>query len=659
MQPELVGQSWTGAAGRRRPVGGVPFTLAALVVALLPIRPAWLWAALIAVAVAMPWLIGVLRPRRPHPYWRLSADGLQQIGPDGRVITGYARERIEELALTAEDGYLTVFHKFGRAPVGELSWMGFEPLAFYVTARRLGLPMRVLDGDVGRLSDGGLAPPGRPVPDHTAEARLLAQEAELLAAAHEPRPLPAERREPARLSAPAENPGRLRVLALGALVALLGALMVARMAVQFPDLVPLLSRMAAAGWVLVGQAALHAVHRRLLRERPVRWTITTGRLVVRRGRGRRRRSRELRVHAGDTAALVVGPGVRVDPISGRPGPCRLSVLAFDHRMGLLARLPADGLDEFQLVHELHEHGWRVITPGANTPRPSVYGLDGLPEVFAQVPGGRLVVTDDGLGWADAAGDVVLRMPADRIGGIELLTIDGRAWLRLHGSDGEEFFAAPLAVLRISRTDLREQARKAGLPVSDAEYDAYLSAAFHSAVAALSAPSEPEADAAPPPEDGPVVTVDATRRSRISTCLASMVMCETAAVLGALWLGDALGGARQTLLWAVPAGLLTGLVGYWLYDRNRDQLHISPAGIAVVSRRGKVAWNLARGTVGGVGIDDSTDQAPRLVVWSPAGRVLRRLSFPPDLAELRRACERYGLPWGPPDADRRALPPPEL
>ena len=56
---------------------------------------------------------------------------------------------------------------------------------------------------------------------------------------------------------------------------------------------------------------------------------------------------------------------------------------------------------------------------------------------------------------------------------------------------------------------------------------------------------------------------------------------------------------------------------------------------------------------------STERLPRLVVWGPSGRVLRQVTFPPDLEELRRACERYGVPWGPPDADRPAPPPPEL
>ncbi|NVI85912.1 hypothetical protein HUX53_01145, partial [Actinomadura sp. BRA 177] len=361
----------------------------------------------------------------------------------------------------------------------------------------------------------------------------------------------------------------------------------------------------------------------------------------------------------------------------------------DGRMELVARLPAHGLDGFQLAHALDDHGYRVITPGARAPRGPDYGLEGLPEIFAQVPGGRLVVTDGGLGWADAAGDVVLKMPEDRIGGIELLTIGGHAWVRLYDSDGDEFFAAPLSALRISRTDLRDSARRAGLPVNDAEYDAYLSAAFHSAVSTLAAPEPERATAALPapatPDSGPAGDVpaprppdvtfsvsapptpatapgallDATRRSRIGTYGMSVLLCEAVALLGAVWLGPDLGGFNATAAWSVPAGLVIGLLGYWLYDRNRSQLRVSSAGLAVVTRRGKVEWDLARDRVGGVGIDESAERMPRLVVWAPSGRVLRQITFPPDLDELRGACERYGVPWGPPDADRPAPPPPEL
>ncbi|RFU42648.1 hypothetical protein DZF91_05475, partial [Actinomadura logoneensis] len=414
----------------------------------------------------------------------------------------------------------------------------------------------------------------------------------------------------------------------------------------------------------------------------------------------------LRVPASEVAALVLGPGLRADSLTGRPRRSELSVLAFDHRLRLLARLPAHGLDAFQLAHALADRGYRVVTPGARAPRSPEYGLEGLPEIFARVPGGRLVVEDGGLGWADAAGDVVLRMPEDRLGGIELLTIAGHAWVRLYDSDGDEFFAAPLSALRISRTDLREAARREGLPVNDAEYDAYLSAAFHSAVSTLTLPAAEDApgrtaeDAgpsalaapvpssgaeteagseagseagagsaslraeltlppAPSPADAPGVLLDATRRSRLGTYAMSLLLAEIVAVVGAVWLGPDLGGFVATASWTVPAGLLAGLGGYWLHDRDRPRLRVSPAGLAVVTRRGRVRWELARDRVAGVGIDDAAERMPRLVVWSPTGRVLRQVTFPPDLAELRRACERYGLPWGPPDADHPTPPPPEL
>ncbi|MBO2447384.1 hypothetical protein J4573_09830 [Actinomadura barringtoniae] len=707
MEHELVGLHEPG--GRWRPVAAGPFSLLAVALALLPIEPVWLWAALIGAVAATPWLIGALpeaRRRRARPHWRLTEDGLERLGPGGLSIVSYERSRIDGLAVTSDDGVLTVFHKFGRNAVGELTAMGMEPLALFVTARRVGMPVHILDGEAADLLDPAADDADGPLTfdeaglsrDHAAEQRLLDQEAELLAAAHEPprttgtaepadddeapRPAPAASGE-LRLSSPAHLPSPRRIALFGALAGLLGATMIARIAVEGAD--GFGPRLAAGCWALAATGAVLVARRRVLRAAQVRWTISAERLVVQ-GRG------GTSLDAAEVAALSVGPGLRLDPVSAAPRSSSLAVLAFDHRLRLIARLPAHGLDSFQLAHALDDHGYRVITPGTRPPRTPDYGLDGLPDIFAQVPGGRLVVADGGLGWADAAGDVVLKMPQDRIGGIELLTIAGHAWVRLYDSDGDEFFAAPLSALRISRTDLRETARRAGLPVTDAEYDAYLSAAFHSAVSTLSAPPPeqteqpeqpaltasttaattapaetepeellPEIDLTPPP--GPVtapgVLLDATRRSRIGTYGMSVVLCQVVALLGAVWLGPELGGFAATASWSAPVGLLVGLGGYWLYDRNRSQLRVSSAGLAVVTRRGRVQWDLGRDRVGGVGIDDSTERMPRLVVWSPGGRVVRQVSFPPDLVELRRACERFGLPWGPPDADRPAPPPPEL
>ena len=708
VEHELVGLRAPG--GRWRPVAAGPFTALAVALALLPIRPAWLWVLLIALVVAVPWLLGAApeaRRRRPRPYWRLSENGLERVGRGGLTMTRYERSRIESLAVTTGDGVLTVVHRFGRTAVGSLDSMGLEPLPFFVTARRLGIPVHILDGDAADLAEphpGAIAMAGGDpalalgLPrHHLAEQRLLDQEAELLAAAHEPRdgedgeegggPPDGE----VRLSTPEPLPSHRRIALLGALSGLLGAVMVLRIAVEGTD--GFGERLAAACWALAAIIGMLLARRRLLYSTRVEWTISARGLRVRQGR------RPVEVPAERIAALVVGPGLRPDPLTGEPRRADPAVLAFDHRLHLLARLPAHGLDAFQLAHALDDHGYRVVTPGARPPRTPEYGLEGLPEIFAQVPGGRLVVAEGGLGWADAAGDVVLRMPEDRIGGIELLTIAGHAWVRLYDADGDEFFAAPLSTLRISRTDLREGARRAGLPVTDAEYDAYLSAAFHSAVATLATEQEPApvpagapgaggqggragsdgdggdgargsgpgagggagagAQARLSPVDAPGALLDATRRSRIGTYLMSMLLCEVVALLGSVWVGPDLGGFTATAVWAMPAGAVAGLVGYWLYDRNRAQLRVSAAGVAVVTRRGRVEWDVTRDRVGGVGIDESSDRMPRLVVWSPAGRVLRQVGFPPDLEELRRACERYGLPWGPPDADRPAPPPPEL
>ncbi|GLW63872.1 hypothetical protein Arub01_21160 [Actinomadura rubrobrunea] len=698
MEHELVGLH--APAGRWRPVAAGRLAVPVLALALLPIRPVWLWAALLAAGAAAPWIAGAvpyLRRRRPRPYWRLSAAGLEKVAPDGTVATRYERSRIEGLAITVEDRVLTVLHRFGRAPVGALDALGLEPLTVFVTARRLGIPVFLLDGSVSGLTNDDRGK-GAPVSGddlglprhHVAEQRLLDQEAALLAAAHEPSrdgAAPSAAGEETRLASPAPVPGRGRTALLGALAGLLGVTMIAHIAVEGTARFD--QRLAAGCWAVVALAGVAGARRRLLRTVQVDWTIRADRLRVRTRPGRK--DGQL-LAARDVAALVVGPGLALDALTDRPRRVPLTVLAFDHRLRLLARLPAHGLDSFQLAHALDDHGYRVVTPAPRPPRSPAYGLEGLPEVFAQVPGGRLVVADGGLGWVDAAGDVVLRMPEDRIGGIELLTIAGHAWVRLYDSDGDEFFAAPLSALRISRTDLRESARRAGLPVTDAEYDAYLSAAFHSAVATLSSvpsepvPSEPvpshagasggqasaetaggaglgpaevEAPAPPKPSTAPGVVLDATRRARLGSYAMSVLLCEFVALLGAVWLGPDLGGFSGTAGWAVLLGLLAGLVGSWLYDRNRAQLRVSAAGVAVVTLRGRVEWELRRELIGGVGVDESSERLPRLVVWGATGRVLRQVPFLPDLAELRRACERYGMPWGPPDAERPAPPPPEL
>ncbi len=630
---------------RLRPVAAGSFALLSLFVALLPITPSGLWLAAVLACNVLPWLLGL---RAEHPgTWRLSSSGLQRLDADGAVRESYDRTRIEEFAVTADDGILTIFHRFGVTVPGSLADMGFDPLTFYITARRLGITTHVIDGDRTVFDDDDDdLPPDDEAPralGRHAEQKLRDQEAALLAVAHESHT--AARTGTVRLSTVAH--AWRRMTAIGVTVTLLALTMLVRSALLGG--LDFGTRMLGGLWALAGGVALITARRRRLSGAPLTWTITPGELRVRHAT-----VGEWRVRADGVSAVVVGPGTAVDPVSGRPAGDQNVVTVFDHRLEVLGRLPARDLDAFQLTHALNEHGYQVITPEQGTPRPSEYGLAGLPEIFSRVPGGRLVVDDDGIGWADGAGDVILRMPRERIGGMELLTVDGHAWLRMYDDDGDEFLAAPLSMLRISRTDLRESARRVRLPITDAEYDAYINAAFHGSMTRLGTSVAVPAEGQ---ESLPAVQLDVPRRTRALTYAVTATLCEAVAALGALWLRSDLGGYLIALAWAAPLALAMGVVGAWVHDRNRPQLRVSSSGIALVTRRGRTEWNVIRQAVGGVGIDEA--DAPRLVVWSPAGRVLRRVSFPPDLSELRRACERHGLPWGPPDAGHGADPPPEL
>ncbi|MCD0447687.1 hypothetical protein LO762_00530 [Actinocorallia sp. API 0066] len=612
MDHELVGLRAEG----RRPPGGAPFALLAFAVALIPLRPSWLWAALVLGFAALPLL---MPGPRPGPRWRLSAAGLELLDRDGRVAQSYAPGRVQELSISADEQVLTVHHKFGTTQLGTLPEMGFEPHAFFVTARRLGIPIRVVDSDFA--------------PDLDEEQDYLDVEAALMSAVVEPS---TPSGEPVKLASQGDGPARLRAALLGGTAVTLAWLMVVVSAVQ--GLETMSARFGAGLWALGGALAALGVRRRLRRTAPVTWAISADGVQD--------------VPAASIGALLLGPGPELNPLTGEPEYAPLTAVVFDHRLRVVAQLHARGVDEFQLAHTLDEHGYRVVSTAPAAPRPSEYGLDGLPEIFSQVPGGRLVVGEDGLGWADMAGDVMLKMPADRIGVVELLTVDGHAWLRVYDTEGEEFLAAPLKALRIARTDLREKARAVGLPVTDAEYDAYLSAAFHGAVSTLAAEDPAPL---PTPEGGPGALLDATPRARLwaygVTAAVTLLVTVTVA-----WVFL---GFSPVMAWSVPLGLLIGFVGAWFYDRNRSQLRVSVHGIASVTRLGRTDWSLRRETVGGVGIDHSGEGVPRLVVWSPGGRVLRRVSFAPDLAELRRACEQYGLPWGPPDSAGSAAPPPEI
>src|SRR3569833_2628021 len=131
---ELIGLR--APARRLRPVAAGPFALVSLVVALLPIRPSGLWLAAVLACYVLPWLLG-LRERRPGR-WRLSPRGLARLTADGTVAAAYELSRVEEFAVTAFDGVLSIFHRFGATAVGPLAELGFGPRGGGGAARRRG-----------------------------------------------------------------------------------------------------------------------------------------------------------------------------------------------------------------------------------------------------------------------------------------------------------------------------------------------------------------------------------------------------------------------------------------------------------------------------------------------------------------------------------------
>lgn len=666
---------------RIRPLGAVPCGLLALGVAALPITPVWLWLLLIVAISAVPWVIGTFWRTGTGETWRLSSAGLECLGKDGTVRVAYSRRRIEEFVLTTEDDTLFVLHKFGGTEIGSLTEMGFDRFAFFVTARRIGIPVHVLDGDQTVFdADETAAPPGR-----TVHRRLLAQEAELLRAVHEPVEADPAATVPSRLTRPLRCDPWL--VALGVSVSLLGAYLTLRLVLAGaadPDGFSLAARLTAVLWLSIATGAAVVTRRYWLRRAPLEWTVTADHIHVRhRGVG------EWRVHRDRIGVLCVATGPVVVP-SEPDITEELVVIAFDHQLDVVARLPAADLDSFELAHVLSEHGYTVVTDDARRARPTRpgYGLEGLPDIFKKVPGGRLVV-DDGIGWADASGETVLRLPRERLGRLELLTVNGQAWLRLYDADGDEFFTAPLSVLRTSRTALRDSARRAGLPVTDAEYDAYESAVLHRAfgpgAATVGEPGDPEArdgaggvegaggdagDGDTAASGGPDGTktaeeggneflIDSSRTVRQLSCLFLLGLAQVFALICAVLLRGGLDGFWRAWLWCALAGLVIGALGAWRYDRHRPQVRVSTTGIAAVRRRGRTQWRLDREVIGGVGVDRSNeDGRARLVVWNPAGRLLRMLPVGPHVRELRRACEQCGLPWGPPGSGATP-PPPEL
>ena len=79
--------------------------------------------------------------------WSIDPAAMERLAADGSVVESYERGRIEEFAVTADDEVLTIFHRFGVTTTGPLTDMGFDALSFYMTARRLGIPLHIIDGD--------------------------------------------------------------------------------------------------------------------------------------------------------------------------------------------------------------------------------------------------------------------------------------------------------------------------------------------------------------------------------------------------------------------------------------------------------------------------------------------------------------------------------
>ncbi|WP_460364916.1 hypothetical protein [Actinocorallia lasiicapitis] len=229
MDHELVGLRAEG----RRPPGGAPFVLLAFAIALVPIEPAWLWALAVLTCAALPL---VVPGTRPGASWRLSADGLALTGRDGSVRQEYKASRIDELSITADEQVLTVHHKFGTTQLGTLPEMGFEPHTFFVTARRLGIKIRVVDGDYA--------------PDPDEEQDYLDVEAALMSAVVE-ESVPAG--EPVTLSSLGARRIRTRAMVATGALALVAALMVAATAESEPTLA---DRFPAALWALAAPAAM-------------------------------------------------------------------------------------------------------------------------------------------------------------------------------------------------------------------------------------------------------------------------------------------------------------------------------------------------------------------------------------------------------------------
>ncbi|MEV0318509.1 hypothetical protein ACIBKX_09910 [Streptomyces sp. NPDC050658] len=587
-------------------------------------------------AALLGWLIGALRPQlRADTVWRLSGVGLERLR-SGKATATYSFSRERPLLLSAMALEVRAPTDYGSTKVGNLCAMGLEDMTiamfpFWVTTRRLGAPLQLFDG------------PGEPEGNAAArEAGFARREAALLSAAAEG-PLPAQATGPIELSRPEPDVrtrklGRRIAFCIVGLVGLGVAAMPSDDAVE--GRVALISALAMA--VLVWAAgSLHNV----LRTPPAHWTVSPQGITV----------RDPWFGTTELPATSIA-GIVPTELTRDLGDGKVSVSLitqfYGHDLALVGTAYSGDIPPDELLAVLRSRGYRVVV---DQPHSSAYDVNPGFLPHQVLPEARFALGVDHVGWEGEQG--AIRIPRAEIGGLELHTRSGHPWLRLRGSGGEELLHAPLGALRVSRSELRDQARALGYPVSDPERDAYESAAF----AGLSAPTAPVRPQSVPPQAAVDVTVGmpgGTRKWYYITGVVAGVVVMGVLAFKLRYLFDS---GLSWAAWGVPAGAAVGALGGWVYDRRRPALVLGRSGVRMAADggRGKAEWEHPRPAIGGIGVDDHDNGVEALLVWSPTGQVIRKETLNvPDPEELRLACERAGLPWGRPDLGAWG-PPPEL
>ncbi|MEU6673292.1 hypothetical protein [Streptomyces sp. NPDC046925] len=606
---------------------------------------------LVPLAVALlGWLLGAVWPRLSAPtLWRLSGTGLQRLR-GGRTTATYPFSRERPLLLSAMALEVRAPTDYGSTKVGNLCAMGLEDMAiamfpFWVTTRRLGAPLRLFDG------------PGEPEGNAAArEASFSRREAALLAASAEG-PLPARAAGPVELSRPGPE---VRSRKLGrrigfCVVGLVGLGTVAVPSEGIEERVALIASLATV--VLVWAAGSFY---RVLRTPPAHWTVSPQGITA----------RDPWFGTTELPASAIA-GIVPTELTRESGDGKVSVSLilqfYGHDLTLIGTSYSGEVPPDELLAVLRSRGYRVIQ---DQPRSNAYDMDPDFLPHRMLPEARFTLGVDHVGWEGEHG--AIRIPRTEIGGLELHTRSGHPWLRLRDTQGRELLHAPLGALRVARSELRDEARALGYPVSDPERDAYESAAF----AGLSAPTPGSASAHPAytPPAPPATAAAAAAAAPASEVTVGMPggtrkwYYIAGVVAGVITMGVLAFKLRYLFdsglilaAWGVPAGAAVGAFGAWVYDRRRPALVLGAHGIRMAADggRGKAEWQHARPAIGGVGVDDHDDSVETLLVWSPTGQVIRKESLNvPDPEELRLACERTGLPWGRPDLGAWG-PPPEL